>query len=76
MDIAAKARQGERASAAGAWAGLTPVALPATFLAGVGPVDTVGEAVAVNDAGQVAFQAELADGEMALVLATPAPSGG
>src|SRR5688500_19044307 len=26
MDIAAKARQGERASAAGAWAGLTPVA--------------------------------------------------
>jgi hypothetical protein len=56
--------------------GLTAVALPGTFLAGVGPIDAVGEAVALNDGGQVAFQAELADGDIALVLATPVPSGG
>jgi hypothetical protein len=56
--------------------GLNPVALPGTFLAGVGPVDNVGDAVALSEGGDVAFQAELADGQIALVLATPVPSGG
>jgi hypothetical protein len=55
---------------------LTAVALPGTFLAGVGPLDNVGEYLAINDQGQIAFQAELADGEIDLVLATPVPSGG
>jgi hypothetical protein len=55
---------------------LTAVALPGTFLAGVGPVDDVGDDLALNNLGQVAFQAELADGDVALVLATPVPSGG
>jgi hypothetical protein len=42
-------------------------------LPGVGTVDEAeGEHVAVNDLGQVAFQAKLADGRTALVLASPA----
>jgi hypothetical protein len=56
--------------------GLWPVALPGTFLAGIGPMDDVGPTVALSDAGHVCFQAELADGEVVLVLATPVPGGG
>lgn len=55
---------------------LWPVALPHSILAGIGPLDNVGPDLALNDQGQVAFQAELADGEVALVLASPLPSGG
>jgi hypothetical protein len=55
---------------------LWPVALPGTILAGIGPLDDVGPDLALNDHGQVAFQADLADGHTALVLATPVPSGG
>jgi len=36
---------------------LWPVALPGTLLAGVGPVDDVGTTVALDDQGQVAFEA-------------------
>jgi hypothetical protein len=54
---------------------LWPVVLPGTLVAGVGPIDDVGTTVALNDQGQIAFEAELADGEVALVLATPVTAG-
>jgi hypothetical protein len=54
---------------------LWPAALPGTILAGIGPLDNVGPDLALNDRGQVAFQADLANGLAALVLATPVPSG-
>jgi hypothetical protein len=55
---------------------LWPVALPGTILAGIGPLDNVGPDLALNDRGQVAFQAELAGGQVALVLASPVPGSG
>jgi hypothetical protein len=54
---------------------LWPVALPGTFLAGIGPIDSVGTTVALNDQGQVAFEAQTDDGDAALVLATPVTAG-
>jgi hypothetical protein len=54
---------------------LWPAALPGTILAGVGPLDDVGPDLALNDHGQVAFQADLAGGMTALVLASSLPSG-
>jgi hypothetical protein len=76
----AMALQPEKMAAAGIFlyqgGALWPVALPGTILAGIGPLDNVGPDLALNDRGQVAFQAELAGGRVALVLASPVPSGG
>lgn len=53
---------------------ILPVVRAGTDLAGVGTVDDAeSEHVAVNNLGQVAFQAKLKDGRTALVLATPLP---
>src|SRR5205823_3308762 len=55
---------------------LWAAAMPGTILAGIGPIDNVGPAIALSESGQVAFQAELAGGDVALVLATPVLGGG
>jgi hypothetical protein len=50
---------------------LWSAAMPGTILAGIGPLDRVGPTIALSESGQVAFQAEPADGQAVLVLATP-----